>query len=148
VAHAHSTYGKAFSTLGRNVDIITQDHCVFWNDVAHYSSFRGAVLGPEEGQEIAKSLGHRKAAILQNHGLLTVGKTIEACTWWFMSLENCCQVQLLADAAAAGRGSTTVKVDEDDAEYTWRVAGADHVGYMSSLPMFELVEAASRNYCF
>ena len=148
VAHAHSTFGKAFSTLGRNLDITTQDHCVFWNDVAHYASFGGAVLGPEEGQNIAKALGNKKAAILQNHGLLTCGQTIEACTWWFMSLENCCQTQLLADAAAAGRGSTTVKVDEEDAEYTWRVAGADHAGYMSSLPMFELVEAASRGYCF
>jgi ribulose-5-phosphate 4-epimerase/fuculose-1-phosphate aldolase len=148
VAHAHSTYGKAFSTLGYNIDILTQDHCVFWNDVALYSTFRGAVLGAEEGHAIAASLGNKKAAILQNHGLLTCAQNIEACVWWFMSLENCCQVQLLADAAAAGKATSTVKIDEDEAEYTWRVAGADHLGYMSALPMFELVEDASRGYCF
>ena len=28
--HSHSIHGKAFSTLGRNVEITTQDSCLFY----------------------------------------------------------------------------------------------------------------------
>lgn len=143
VAHSHSTFGRAFCALGRNLDTITQDSCAFHNDHALYASFRGAVLGPEEGQHIAKSLGKSKAALLQNHGLLTCGKTVEACVFWFMSLERCCQVQLLADAAAGGRGHETVKIDEEDARYTANLAGSDMSGYLSAMPTFELMEEES-----
>src|ERR1700712_5127451 len=31
-AHSHSLYGKAYSTLGRTLDAITQDHCDFYRD--------------------------------------------------------------------------------------------------------------------
>ena len=30
-AHSHSVYGRAFSTLGKELDMITQDVCVFYN---------------------------------------------------------------------------------------------------------------------
>lgn len=64
VAHSHSTIGRAFCTLGLNLDIITQDACAFHNDITLYANFRGAVLGPEEGEAIAKTLAQRKAALL------------------------------------------------------------------------------------
>lgn len=70
VAHSHSIYGRAFCTLGRNIDIITQDSCAFYNDIALYNSFKGIVLVADEGIAIAKALGNKKAALLQNHGLL------------------------------------------------------------------------------
>lgn len=94
VAHSHSTYGRAFATLGKSLDIITQDSCAFYKDIALYDKFGGIVHGREEGITIAKALGQKKAAILSNHGLLTVGETVESCVFWFMSLEKCCQVQL------------------------------------------------------
>jgi len=46
-----------------------------------YESFNGVVLAEKEGQDIAACLGDSKAALLQNHGLLTVGQTIEAVSW-------------------------------------------------------------------
>lgn len=49
-----------------------------------YKQFNGIVLVDKEGKDIAKSLGNNKAALLQNHGLLTVGDTIEAAVFWFM----------------------------------------------------------------
>jgi ribulose-5-phosphate 4-epimerase/fuculose-1-phosphate aldolase len=97
VAHSHSIYGWAFSTLGRNLDIITQDACAYYNDIVLYSSFKGVVLGADEGEAIAKALAGKKAAILQNRGLLTCGKTIESAVLWFTNLDDCCHAQLLAD---------------------------------------------------
>ncbi|KAI1133583.1 class II aldolase and Adducin domain-containing protein [Nemania abortiva] len=140
VAHSHSIYGRAFSTLGRPLEITTQDTCVFYNDIALYDSFGGIVLGPEEGLSIAESLGQKKAAILANHGLLTCGKSIESCVYWFMSLERSCQAQLLADAAAAGRGGETVKVADEDAEYTYKTVGSELAGWFSAKPAFDMME--------
>src|SRR5271154_4417039 len=76
-AHSHSTYGRAFSTLGRPLAPITQDVCAFYNDHAVYDDFGGVVVELDEGQRIAKAIGKRKAAILQSHGLITVGGTVD-----------------------------------------------------------------------
>lgn len=109
-------------------------------DIALYDTFGGIVLGPEEGQRIAEALGQRKAAILANHGLLTCGQTIESCVRWFVSLENCCETQLLADAAAAGRGGETVKISDEEAEYTYRTVGREIGGWFAAKPSFDLME--------
>ncbi|KAK0129334.1 hypothetical protein ONS95_001263 [Cadophora gregata] len=141
VAHSHSIYGRAFCTLGRNLDTITQDACAFHNDIALYSSFRGVVLAEDEGIAIAAALGKGEAALLQNHGLLTCGQSIEAAVFWFMSLEKCCHAQLLADAAAGGRGHETVKIDEKDAAYTYKTVGTEMAGWFSAKPNFDLMES-------
>jgi len=141
VAHSHSIYGRAFCSLGRNLDTITQDSCAFHNDLALYSSFRGIVLAADEGNAIAAALGSKKAALLQNHGLLTCGNTIESAVFWFMSLEKCCHAQLLADAAAGGRGSETVKIDDKDAAYTHETIGTEMAGWFSAKPTFDVMES-------
>jgi ribulose-5-phosphate 4-epimerase/fuculose-1-phosphate aldolase len=75
--HAHSVYGKAFSVFGRELDMITQDSLRFFRSHSVYDNFGGIVLDREEGRNIAKCLGGGKACILQNHGLLTVGKSVD-----------------------------------------------------------------------
>ena len=77
--------------------------------------------------------------LLQNHGLLTVGKTIEEAVYWFSSLERCCQAQLLADAAAAGRGGETVKINDEDAAVTHDTVGTPIAGWFSAKPLFDLI---------
>lgn len=140
-AHSHSIYGRAFCALGRPIDIITQDSCAFYNDLAVYNSFRGVVLVKEEGLNIAKSLGDKKAILLQNHGLLTVGQTIEATIFWYKSLDKCCHAQMMADAAAAGRGGATIKIDDEDAAFTYKAVGTPRAGWFSAKPAFDVMEA-------
>jgi ribulose-5-phosphate 4-epimerase/fuculose-1-phosphate aldolase len=110
-AHSHSIYGRTFCALGRELDTITQDSCAFHNDHVVYDSFNGVVLAEVEGKNIAKALGDKKAALLQNHGLLTVGDTIEA--------------------AAAGRGGETIKITDEEAVYTHKVVGSPRAGMLS-----------------
>jgi len=138
-AHSHSIYGRTFCALGRELDIITQDSCAFYNDHSVYRQFKGVVLAKEEGENIAKGLGNKKAALLQNHGLLTVGQTIEAAVFWFVSLEKCCHAQLMADAAAAGRGGETVKIEEEDAAFTYKSVGTPRAGWFSAKPAFDVM---------
>ncbi|KAL2352707.1 class II aldolase/adducin N-terminal [Cryomyces antarcticus] len=138
-AHSHSIYGRAFCSLGRKIDTITQDSCAFHDDHALYESFNGIVLVEKEGNDIAACLGNKKAALLQNHGLLTVGKTVEEAVFWFCSLEKCCQAQLMADAAAGGRGGETVKIHDEDAKYTYKTVGTPMAGWFSAKPMFDVI---------
>ena len=138
-AHSHSIYGRTFCALGRPIDIITQDSCAFYNDIAVYDSFKGVVLAKEEGDNIAKAIGPKKAVLLQNHGLLTAAQTIEAAVFWFCSLEKCCHAQLMADAAAGGRGGATVKIDEEDAAFTYKSVGTPRAGWFSAKPMFDVM---------
>ena len=98
-AHAHSVYGKTWSSLRRPLDPLTQDACAFYGDHAVFDDFTGVVLDLEEGKRIAHALDDNKAAILANHGLLTVGQSVDEAAWWFITMERTCQAQLLAEAA-------------------------------------------------
>jgi ribulose-5-phosphate 4-epimerase/fuculose-1-phosphate aldolase len=98
-AHTHSVYGRAFSTLGRRLAPLTQDACAFYERHALYEGYRGVVLDGDEGTRIARALGPARAVILAQHGLLTVGGSVEEAAWWFLALDRCCQVELLARAA-------------------------------------------------
>src|SRR6202050_4479809 len=98
-AHAHSMYGKSWASLGRLLDPITQDACAFYEDHGLFDDYTGVVNQLEEGDRIATALGNRKAAILRNHGLLTVGQSVDEAVWWFVAMDRCCHAQLLAEAA-------------------------------------------------
>ncbi|CAN7377178.1 class II aldolase/adducin family protein [Phenylobacterium sp. LjRoot225] len=98
-AHSHSIYGKAWSALGRLLDPISQDSCAFYENHVLFDDFTGIVLDTSEGKRIAAALGDKHAAILQNHGILTVGRSVESAVASYVSFENACQTQLLAEAA-------------------------------------------------
>lgn len=118
IGHCHSTFGKAWSAFGRPVDITNQDSCIFYDNQAVYKSFGGVVLAAEEGANIAAALGPKaRCAILQNHGLLTIGSTVDEVAYSFSLLEKQCQIQLAIEAAEAN-GLKKVIIDDDDAEFT------------------------------
>jgi len=133
-AHAHSLYGKAFSSLGRLLDPITQDACAFYNDHSLFDDYTGVVLDPEEGKRLAHALGEHKAVILRNHGLLTVGGTVDEAAFWFMTMERSCQAQLIAEAAG-----DTVLIDADRAAETALLVGNHLVGWTSFNCIFEKI---------
>jgi ribulose-5-phosphate 4-epimerase/fuculose-1-phosphate aldolase len=134
-AHAHSLYGRAFCALHKELDMITQDSCAFYQDHVVFKEFNGVVLQSEEGARIAKTLGSRKAALLGNHGILTIGRSIESCIFWFLSMEKCCKTQLLADAAGE-----TVKIGEQEAKLTHKTVGSEVAGWFSGRPLFDVVD--------
>jgi ribulose-5-phosphate 4-epimerase/fuculose-1-phosphate aldolase len=138
-AHSHSTYGRAFATLGRKLDPITQDACAFYNDHALYEDYGGVAAELDEGQRIAKALGPHKAAILQNHGLLTVGQTVDEAVWWFITMERSCQVQLLAEAAAAGTGQPLKIIAEDAVRQAFNILGASRTGWFQFQTLYSKI---------
>ncbi|MFT8885589.1 MAG: class II aldolase/adducin family protein [Acetobacter papayae] len=135
-AHTHSTYGKAFSALGTPLLPLTQDSCAFYDDHALFNPFTGVVLDDSEGEKLAQTLGNRKAIILQNHGLLTVGNSVEAAAWWFITMDNAAHAQLLAQAAGTVR-----PIAPDVARKTASQVGSDLGGYFSFQPLWDWIVA-------
>jgi ribulose-5-phosphate 4-epimerase/fuculose-1-phosphate aldolase len=134
-AHAHSVHGKAWSSLRRQLDPLTQDSCAFYGDHAVFGDYTGAVLELEEGKRIAHALGPNKAVILSNHGLLTVGQTsVDEAAWWFITMERTCQAQLLAEAAG-----TPVLIDPEQAEKTAPQVGPPMAGWRAFQPLYEWI---------
>jgi ribulose-5-phosphate 4-epimerase/fuculose-1-phosphate aldolase len=130
-AHTHTTYGRAFSARGRLLAPINQEACLFHHD---HVLFRGdiVVLATDEGRRIAETMGTRRAAILLNHGLLTVGSSVEAAAYRFIAMERCCQVQLLAEAAGA-----LELLPEDDAQSTRAQLGSDYVAWLGFQGLYQ-----------
>ncbi|MFD6437641.1 class II aldolase/adducin family protein [Streptomyces venezuelae] len=126
VAHCHSLHGRALSTLGELLDPITQEACAFYESHALYDGYTGVVVDAEEGRRIATALGDHKAVVLRNHGLLTVGDSVDAAAWWFISMERSCQVQL--SARAAGR---PVLIGHKQAVQTREQLGSDLVAWIN-----------------
>lgn len=99
VAHAHTVHGKAWASLGRQLDPITQDSCCFYEDHVVIPDQGGAVVvEPSAGNEIAARFLQGKAAIHQNHGIFTVGETVDAAAYWFLLAERCCMTQIMAES--------------------------------------------------
>jgi ribulose-5-phosphate 4-epimerase/fuculose-1-phosphate aldolase len=133
-AHSHSVYGKAWSAMGRLLDPLTQDSCAFYQDHALFDDYTGVVLDPAEGDRIAESLGPRKAVILRNHGLLTVGGSVDEAAWWFITMERTCQAQLMAEAAGK-----VVCIEPQHAKTTRDQVGSAASGYFSFKPLFDVL---------
>ena len=140
-AHSHSLYGKAFSALGKKLDPLTQDACAFYGDHELFDDYTGVVLDTEEGKRIAVALGEGKAAILRNHGLLTVGHSVDEAVWWFITMERSCQAQLLAEAAGP-----TVKIDPEMAAITQTQVGGHFAGWLSFQPIYDRILAEQPDF--
>jgi ribulose-5-phosphate 4-epimerase/fuculose-1-phosphate aldolase len=136
-AHAHSLNGKAWSSLHRLLDPISQDACTFYEDHSLFDDFTGVVYDLEEGKRIAHALGEHKAVILSNHGLLTVGQTVDEAAWWFITMERTCQAQLLAEAAG-----TPKLIDRETAILTRGQVGDPLAGWLSFQPLYEWIVRA------
>ncbi len=133
-AHTHSMHGKAFSTLGRLLDPLTQDACAFYDDHGLFDDYTGVVLDLEEGKRIAHALGGHKAVILRNHGLLTVGRSVDEAAWWFVAMERSCQAQLLAMAAG-----DPIPIEHDMALLTSTQVGSSLGGWFSFQPLHQRI---------
>jgi len=86
----------------------------------------------EEGVEVARHLGQHKAMILRNHGLLTVGKSVDEAAWWFIAMERSCQSQLLAEAVGE-----PVEMSDEEARRGYEELGTSEAGWFQYQPLFQ-----------
>ncbi len=132
-AHAHSPYGKSFASLGIPLAPLTQDACIFYGDHTLITEQGGAVVfDVDAGKELAAAFPSGKAAIHQNHGLFTVGQSVDEAVFWFVSMERSCQAQLMAMAAGEPK-----EIRPEYAEYTAAQTGFPLAGWFSFQPLWQ-----------
>ncbi|MFJ8658029.1 class II aldolase/adducin family protein [Streptomyces sp. NPDC093795] len=134
VVHTHSLHGRALAALGELLDPITQEACAFYQDHALYDAYTGVTVDAEESRRIAVALGTLKAIVLRNHGVLTVGTSVDAAAWWFIALERCAQIQLAARAAGK-----PVLIDHREAVATREQLGGDLVAWINYQPLWRRI---------
>src|SRR6266702_2723742 len=128
MCHAHTVYGTAFASLGKKLEPISQDAAAFYEDHVVIGDEAGKVaVEVKGGNRVANAFAGVKAAIHQNHGLLTASRhSIESAAFWFIALERCCQQQLMIDAT----GIKPKLVTPERARYSREHVGSDYIGWL------------------
>ena len=139
MCHAHTEYGTAFASLGRPLDPISQDACAFYEDHVVIKDEAGQVaVETKAGMSVAPYFKGVRAAIHQNHGLLTVSRhSIEAAAFWFIALERCCKQQLMIESA----GHKPTLVPHDRAIYSREHVGSEYIGWLHFQPIWDQLQA-------
>jgi ribulose-5-phosphate 4-epimerase/fuculose-1-phosphate aldolase len=139
MCHAHTVHGVAYASLGRPLPPVSQDACAFFEDHVVITDEGGKVAVEEQaGHKVAAAFAGVRAAIHQNHGLLTASRhSIDAAAFWFVALERCCQQQLMLDAT----GIAPKLVPEDKARYSREHVGSEYIGWLHFQPVYEHLAA-------
>jgi ribulose-5-phosphate 4-epimerase/fuculose-1-phosphate aldolase len=139
MCHAHTVYGTAFAALGKKLEPISQDAAAFYEDHVVIGDEAGQVaVEVKAGHKVANAFAGVKAAIHQNHGLLTASRhSIEAAAFWFIALERACQQQLLVEAT----GATPRLVTPERSRYSREHVGSDYIGWLHFQPIWEQLVA-------
>lgn len=136
VCHAHSTAGKAYSVIGKTIPPVTQDSLKFYGKTSILHEYHGPVLNTEEGKAIANEINDEtNMVILRNHGLLSVGTTIDEACYWFLSFNRCCEAQMMLDAVAPYHGPPRL-IDEKVARESAKLLGARQRGWLQLQPYY------------
>jgi L-fuculose-phosphate aldolase len=110
VLHTHPEHVIAFSSLGKPLQPMSNDSVMFSDGVPIFSETTDLITDQPRGKAVARTLGSGRALILRNHGIVTVGKTIDEAVFVAIKLERACRIQMLAEAA--GGPKLFVKDDE------------------------------------
>jgi ribulose-5-phosphate 4-epimerase/fuculose-1-phosphate aldolase len=139
MCHAHTVYGTAFAALGKPLDPISQDAAAFFEDHIVIKNEAGQVAVEEKaGTAVCDWFKGVRAAIHQNHGLLTASRfSIESAAFWFIALERCCRQQLLVEAT----GQKPVMVPPDRSRYSREHVGSEYIGWLHFQPIYEHLAA-------
>lgn len=134
-AHAHSVHGTAWSALGRQLQPLTNESCMFFEDHALHDDHTGVTLEELKAKAIAHSLGPHRATVLRNHGVVTVGQTVDEAAWWFITFDHSARVQLLTEAAEG----TPIPADPDDARTVRDTMGTPRAAWFSFQPLYQKI---------
>ncbi|WUI04123.1 class II aldolase/adducin family protein [Spirillospora sp. NBC_00431] len=133
-AHSHTLYAKTLASFGELLAPITQDACAFYQDQGYFDDYVGVILTDDQGRRLASALDKNKALLLRNHGLITVGGSVDAAAWWFISFEESSRSQLLARAAGE-----PIEIDHENALRARSEIGKDFSGWLNFQPYYQMI---------
>ena len=93
VMHTHTTAGVAVACLEGGLQQ-TNFYTAQLHDMVAYHDFEGITIHADEGPRLLRSIGHRNAVILRNHGLLAWGHTLPQTFAILWTLQRACEIQM------------------------------------------------------
>jgi ribulose-5-phosphate 4-epimerase/fuculose-1-phosphate aldolase len=120
-AHTHTQFGTPWSANVEPFRALSQESCAFVFDQAMFDDEEVEVLSYDGGRRIAAALGQNKLVILRNHGLLTVGRTVESAISWFVTAERVAEVHVKAPNGKA--------ISDEAAKVAASTLQPDHVAW-------------------
>lgn len=101
IVHIHTPAGAAVSAMKCGLLSLSPESLCL-GEVA-YHDYHGILVDEEEKILIQKNLGPRsKVLILRNHGLVTMGETVEEAFYYIHNLVSACEIQVRTLASAGG----------------------------------------------
>ncbi|NXI68565.1 ADDA protein, partial [Anseranas semipalmata] len=101
IVHIHTPAGAAVSAMKCGLLPISPE-ALSLGDIA-YHDYHGILVDDEEKVVIQKNLGPKsKVLILRNHGLVSVGETVEEAFYYIHNLVLACEIQVRTLASAGG----------------------------------------------
>lgn len=120
--------------------MITQDICDLYGTLAVDTEYAGIVTAEEEGQQIARALGPKgKAALLLNHGLISVGHTVDEAAFLIGLVDRSCDIQLRVEAACNGNPNLKKQIIPHElAQANAKMAGEKNWLYEEAQPDIQM----------
>jgi L-fuculose-phosphate aldolase len=95
VVHGHPPNATALAATGAPLSLLTHDSVLFADGVGRFDE-PDLIIGDEQGGRVAAALGARRAVLLQNHGVVVVGKDVPWAVLTAVTLERAARLQSLA----------------------------------------------------
>ncbi|XP_043085774.1 alpha-adducin isoform X5 [Puntigrus tetrazona] len=128
IVHIHTPAGAAVSAMKCGLLPISPE-ALSLGEVA-YHDYHGILVDEEENVLIQKNLGPKsKVLILRNHGLVSVGETVEEAFYYIHNLVTACEIQVRTLASAGGPDNLVML---DPTKYKSRLRHLEPVGDGSS----------------
>uniref|UniRef100_A0A8D0CTB5 Alpha-adducin n=1 Tax=Sander lucioperca TaxID=283035 RepID=A0A8D0CTB5_SANLU len=101
IVHIHTSAGGAVSAMKCGLLPISPEALAL-GEVA-YHDYQGILVDEEESTLIQRNIGpNSKVLILRNHGLVSVGETVEEAFYYIHNLVTACEIQVRTLASAGG----------------------------------------------
>lgn len=92
VVHTHPAVAAGFLASDAPFACVSQDSVHFLDQLAWFDDPR-LIDTAARGDALARALGGRRAVLIRNHGIVTVGASIEEAVFWALSLVNSLRIQ-------------------------------------------------------
>ncbi|XP_028830036.1 alpha-adducin isoform X6 [Denticeps clupeoides] len=128
IVHIHTPAGAAVSAMKCGLLPISPE-ALSLGEIA-YHDYHGILVDEEENVLIQKNLGPTsKVLILRNHGLVSVGETVEEAFYYIHNLVTACEIQVRTLASAGGPDNLVML---DPSKYKSRPRRPEPTGDMAS----------------
>jgi L-fuculose-phosphate aldolase len=92
VVHGHPAYATALGATSAELELLTHDGILFAEGVGRFDD-PDLIVDEDQGGRVAAALGHRRAVLLNNHGVLVVGKDVPWAVLTAVTLERAARLQ-------------------------------------------------------